>query len=66
MDTEDTMREMKVEIGDGTKMKCQVRYEEGQVVGKATFTLAARGEQRGPCTVVMVWWRVGDATEGGE
>ena len=52
MDADDTMREMKVEIGDGTKMKCQVRYEAGQVVGKATFTLPARGEQRGPCTVV--------------
>ena len=53
MDTQDTMREMKVEIGNGTKMKCQVRYEAGQVVGKATFTLTARGEQRGPCTVVL-------------
>ena len=46
------MHEMKVEIGDGTKIKCQVRYESGQVVGKATFTLPAWGEQRGPCTVV--------------
>ena len=33
-------------------MQCKVRYEEGQVVGKATFTLPAWGEQRGPCTVV--------------
>ena len=34
------MREMKVEIGDGTKMKCEVRYEEGQVVGKTSVHFA--------------------------